>query len=170
MSRSQNTDCSIKRKQIFPSFDRFPEGYKVPELYRKLRGACRKNFHQVSSKSEATSPHTFNKQNFINNVGGVINCTWGLAGAGQIGTRALSNIAYGAAHVARAVSLGMLFAALAKSTVERKGDFDPLHVNRHLLLLNTPPPPARPPPAAGPHPPPPSPAWGANKTVLRFVV
>ena len=29
---------------------------KVPELYRKLREACRKNFPQVSSKSEATSP------------------------------------------------------------------------------------------------------------------
>ena len=42
----------------FNVFSRFPEGYKVPELYRTLREACRKNFSQVSAKSEETSPHT----------------------------------------------------------------------------------------------------------------
>ena len=31
---------------VFPSFSRFPEGYKVPELYRKVREACRKNLPQ----------------------------------------------------------------------------------------------------------------------------
>ena len=31
---------------------------KVPELYRKLREACRNNFPQVSSKFEETSPYT----------------------------------------------------------------------------------------------------------------
>ena len=30
---------------------------KVPKLYRKLREGSRKNFPQVSSKSEETSPH-----------------------------------------------------------------------------------------------------------------
>ena len=64
---------------------------KVPELYRKLREACRKNFHQVSSKSEATSPHTFKKQNFIN-MEAVINCTWGLQAVSVMKSRLVGGV------------------------------------------------------------------------------
>ena len=56
--REYNRTFGIFYRNSFPSFSRFPEGYKVPELDRKLREAHRKNFLQVSSKSEETSPHT----------------------------------------------------------------------------------------------------------------
>ena len=49
-------------KTFFPLFSRFPEGYKVPQLYMKVREACRKNFTQVSSKSEESLPRQTDRQ------------------------------------------------------------------------------------------------------------
>ena len=50
------------------------------------------------------------------------------AQAGQIGPRALANVAYGAACCGRSGVLSLLFAALARVSERRLSEFDPQNV------------------------------------------
>ena len=82
--RNNNKDRNNNREVVstlkfqyslkFPDFSKnfglknfgFTEVFGGPEGFRKLREACRKNFHQVSSKSELVRPTNKEKDKKIN--------------------------------------------------------------------------------------------------------
>ena len=56
MSRSKVSICYICSRKCKVGVLGILVGSEVPEMYRKLRGACRKSFHWISSKSELVVP------------------------------------------------------------------------------------------------------------------
>ena len=55
-SRPQNPGFIFLSRKYKVGFYTYSNVSEVPELYRKLRKACRNNFHQVSSKSVLVTP------------------------------------------------------------------------------------------------------------------